>query len=210
MELYQGAINGVHDAVLNVMKHQDIGLVLDIASGKGNISYNLKKMGFDVVAADIASEEFELQDIQFYELDANKKLPFTSSSFDYVVSVETIEHLKNPWYFIGEVHRILKENGKFILTTPNVESLQGRLIFLFSGKLKWFLHEDIEKSGHIYPIFSWMIPKMIENKFKIIGLTFNDGEQMGILPRFGINFRPIRVKNRLFGEIIILEMQKLD
>lgn len=209
MNLGHGAIKGVHKTVLEIMENHKRGKVLDIAAGEGNISYNLKKRGFDVVAVDINSKIFKPSYIEFHELDANKELPFKSSTFDYVISVETIEHLKNPWYFLDEIHRVLKNNGKLILTTPNTETFQGRLIFLFSGKLKWFLSDDIANSGHITPIFIWMLPKLIENKFLINNLSYNDGEQIGILPRFGIIFRPIKLKNRLFGEIMIIEMNKI-
>jgi SAM-dependent methyltransferase len=39
--------------------------------------------------------------------------------FDFVVSFQVIEHIKNDKYFLEEVVRVLKTGGKFIVTTPN-------------------------------------------------------------------------------------------
>lgn len=41
------------------------------------------------------------------------------SSFDCVVSVEVLEHVKQDELFVTEVHRVLKPGGLFLLTTPN-------------------------------------------------------------------------------------------
>jgi len=40
-------------------------------------------------------------------------------SFDYILSFQVIEHVKNDELFIKEVKRVLKPNGKFIVSTPN-------------------------------------------------------------------------------------------
>jgi SAM-dependent methyltransferase len=42
-----------------------------------------------------------------------------SESFDYVISFQVIEHIKDDRALIGEVRRVLRKGGKFIVTTPN-------------------------------------------------------------------------------------------
>ncbi len=39
--------------------------------------------------------------------------------FDFVISFQVIEHIKNDQEFVNEIHRVLKPNGKLIVTTPN-------------------------------------------------------------------------------------------
>ena len=39
--------------------------------------------------------------------------------FDIVISVEVLEHVEKDDLFVKEVHRVLKQNGVFIMTTPN-------------------------------------------------------------------------------------------
>lgn len=52
----------------------------------------------------------------FYD---GEKLPFRSSSFDAVTSLEVIEHAENPVLMLKEIARILKTDGILIITTAN-------------------------------------------------------------------------------------------
>lgn len=47
-------------------------------------------------------------------------LPFNDNTFDFVVSFQVIEHIKNNKAFVQEIYRVLKPGGKFIVTTPNI------------------------------------------------------------------------------------------
>lgn len=44
---------------------------------------------------------------------------FESGSFDFVVSFQVIEHIKDDTQFVREVARVLRPGGKFIVSTPN-------------------------------------------------------------------------------------------
>ena len=44
---------------------------------------------------------------------------FDSNSFDYVVAFQVIEHIEEDMQFAREVARVLRPEGKFIVTTPN-------------------------------------------------------------------------------------------
>ncbi len=45
-------------------------------------------------------------------------LPFPNESFDVVVSFEVFEHVFNIKEVLGEIHRVLKPNGKMLLSVP--------------------------------------------------------------------------------------------
>ncbi|MFB2623664.1 class I SAM-dependent methyltransferase [Methanothermobacter marburgensis] len=207
MNIEEWAGKNTHKKIVNIMKTKRRGKVLDIAAGPGNISFKLNNMGFDVIAADIDPSKFKPDEIPCVKVDANYKLPFNSESFDYVVSVETIEHLKNPWFFLDEIHRILKKDGTCILTSPNIETIQNRIFYLLKGRFNWF-HTKEALDDHKTPIFSWIFKYMVKEKFLIINETFNAGETIGFLPRLGINARLPSIDNGLFGEIRIIEMVK--
>ena len=189
------------------MGNKKKGKVLDIAAGMGNISFKLQEKGFEVHSADIDPKRFKPQNLNCIQVDANKNLPWENDEFDYVVSVETIEHLENPWNFIREIHRILKPEGSLIITTPNVESWLSRLFFLFFGQLKLF-GRFYPADDHITPIFTWNLNKMINNKFKISHITYNDLDEIPILPRIRLKIRPGR-NNKFWGFIQIIEMEKI-
>lgn len=50
--------------------------------------------------------------------------PFTGledNTYDFVVSFQVIEHIKDDDLFIKEIHRVLKPGGKALITTPNIK-----------------------------------------------------------------------------------------
>ena len=46
-------------------------------------------------------------------------VPFPDHSFDVVISLETFEHLMNPFFALREVRRVLRPSGRFICSVPN-------------------------------------------------------------------------------------------
>src|SRR3989338_3877469 len=45
------------------------------------------------------------------------KLPYSDRSFDWVISDQVLEHVKNPWLAMQECHRVLKREGMAIHTS---------------------------------------------------------------------------------------------
>lgn len=74
----------------------------------------------------------------------NQPWPFDSERFDYVVSIEAVEHLENPWHMMREANRVLRIGGKLLVTTPNVLSIRSRLSYLLYGYPNYF-HYMIEQ-----------------------------------------------------------------
>lgn len=46
-------------------------------------------------------------------------LPFRDASFDWVISFQVIEHIRDDRAFVAEIHRVLRPGGRFLVTTPN-------------------------------------------------------------------------------------------
>jgi SAM-dependent methyltransferase len=77
-----------------------------------------------------------------------ERLPFASGSFDLVVCVWVLEHLKEPSTVFGEVARVLRPGGHFVFLTPNLRNpllvlnrigkalplVQTRLVSRFYGR----------------------------------------------------------------------------
>jgi len=55
-------------------------------------------------------------------LDATKKFPFEDNTFDYAFSEHMIEHISfsDGEYMLSECYRVLKQNGKVRITTPDL------------------------------------------------------------------------------------------
>src|SRR3990167_2932557 len=100
-------------------------VVLDIACGTGYGTQIIAKDAAKVYGVDISKETIEYAKENFnapnitYKLGNASKIPLDDNSVDVVVSFETIEHVKEYEKFVDEVKRVLKDNGQFIVSTPN-------------------------------------------------------------------------------------------
>lgn len=97
------------------------GRVLEIGTGTG--------YGVEILAS--AAESFLTLDkycavdksslpenVEFCECEV-PPLPFEDESFDTVVSFQVIEHIKRDKELVGEVYRVLRKGGRFVVSTPN-------------------------------------------------------------------------------------------
>ncbi len=98
--------------------------VLDIACGTGYGIAILKAKAKHVTGVDVdpvAAHEArtECGDKAAVLLGNGLGLPFADDSFDTITSFETLEHLHERGKFLAELHRVLRPDGKLILSTPN-------------------------------------------------------------------------------------------
>lgn len=129
--------------------------VCDLPCGAGAFSAQLAARGMDVTGVDIeAAEPFHFDTSRRVIADANLRLPFEDAHFDALVSIEGIEHLENPSFFLRECARIVKPGGHIFLTTPNVDSIRSRRYIMLKGYHRFFAPEgDSRKQyGHLLPI----------------------------------------------------------
>ena|GEM_PF-1272883 len=113
---------------LRYVKRKD---VLDIACGIGWGSYLFAKAearsvtGIDISmeALDSARKYYSDSGIS-YLLGKADAIPCDTSSFDCIVTLETLEHVKNPKAFLRELHRVGRSRALLILSTPNGDCLK--------------------------------------------------------------------------------------
>ena len=103
----------------------DNKIVLDIASGEGYGSFVLAKNADFVYGVDIsedaisyAKKNYRKDNLEF-RVGNTSKIPLDSNSVDIVVSFETIEHHDQHDEMMKEIKRVLKKDGKLIISSPN-------------------------------------------------------------------------------------------
>lgn len=98
-------------------------IVLDIACANGYGSAVLAAHSASrVVAADIAMEplvEARTRNNVDVLCASVLRLPFPDATFDLVVSLETIEHVRDDGAYVAEIRRVVKDDGVLICSTPN-------------------------------------------------------------------------------------------
>ncbi len=56
------------------------------------------------------------------QADLNRSIPLVESSIDVIIATDVLEHLVDPYAFVGEMYRVLKPGGYIVLDTPNLAS----------------------------------------------------------------------------------------
>ncbi len=106
--------------------------VLDVGCEEGQLLEPVAKKnrvcGIDVNPA--ATRAVERGYLKALCASAEEKIPFDDASFDLVYSGECIEHVIDTDRYLSEIWRVLRPNGKLLLTTPNVRTIQtiGRML----------------------------------------------------------------------------------
>lgn len=54
-----------------------------------------------------------------FRVGSAENIPFPDKSFDVVTLLEVIEHVKNPESALKEIHRVLKDDGLLVMSTPD-------------------------------------------------------------------------------------------
>jgi len=137
---------GLHQAVLSKLFAFPKGRILDVGTGKGELATKLIALGYDVAVCDIALEPpwTDQPKIDYKQCDLNLEFPFPDESFDFVVCLEVIEHVENPFALCRQLKRILRRRGRAIVSTPNILNIKSRVRFLLEGNYEFFKYPPIE------------------------------------------------------------------
>jgi len=129
---------GLHETVLKVLGALPRGRVLDCPTGEGALAEKLVAAGFDVRACDLYDELFRLDGVEIKKGDLSGTLPYPNQSFDYITSLDGLEHIDSPPNAFREYRRLLKPNGHLVISVPNIMNVEERLKWLMFGYTSHF------------------------------------------------------------------------
>jgi SAM-dependent methyltransferase len=123
------------------------GHVLDVGSGDKPYQQLFKYKKY--VGLDTEKSGHDHKEETIDVLYDGKNFPFKEASFDSILSFEVLEHVEDLDLMISEMARVLKKNGKLLITTPFI----------------WNLHEEPYDFRRLTPY--GLINIFEKNNFKI-------------------------------------------
>ena len=118
--------------------------VLEVGCGTGATLHWLKQTGRCVHttgielfagAAAVARERVDTLHVGDAEQLAQHALP--PASFDLVLCLDVLEHLVDPWAFVGQVQRLLKPGGLLVASIPNVRYVSVVVPLVLAGRWRY-------------------------------------------------------------------------
>jgi 2-polyprenyl-3-methyl-5-hydroxy-6-metoxy-1,4-benzoquinol methylase len=97
---------------------------LDLGSDNGVVSLLLRRGGGEWASADVTDEAVasirELVGEDVHQVREGR-LPFGDASFDAIVVVDMLEHVRDEADFVSELARALKPGGRLVINTPHLK-----------------------------------------------------------------------------------------
>lgn len=105
--------HGYDADVLELIRSCADGLVLDCGAGRRDVYY-ANVVNFEIV-------DYDTTDV----LGVGEALPFKDDSFDAVISIAVLEHVRDPFQCAREISRVLKPGGRLFCAMPFLQPVHG-------------------------------------------------------------------------------------
>ncbi len=180
------------------------GTVADLGAGSGALSRRLRDYGFRVHAVDLEPmKAHDFEGIERHQANLEEGIPLRSESCDATICQEAAHQLENPWLLFREAARILKPEGVFVMSTPNMNHLFVRLFELATHKTPHFLDSHYQLAHQMTPLPMWTLKRMGEKA----GLSlFETNYNMNYLPVVRLR---LPGRTRRFGHTLVTAWRKL-
>jgi SAM-dependent methyltransferase len=177
--------------------------VLDIGCATGALLAKLQARGWQTCGVELSAPQAEYArrerrlDVRTGPLEAHR---FPDEHFSAILASHLIEHLNRPEDLVRETHRILKKDGGFFVTTPNIAGLQARL---FREKWRSAIFD------HLYLFSTQTLPALlVKNGFRVERLVTWGGLAAGIAPLPVKRLADRAAKRFGFGDVMIVRAVK--
>lgn len=119
----------VHEVIISQVP-KNVKSILDVGCGSGWVAKEFLQKKIIVISLDISKsnpqkiKQLYPSENHFQIVSDSFKLPFASDSVDCVIASEIIEHVVDPKVFLKELFRVVKKNGRLIISTPYKEKIR--------------------------------------------------------------------------------------
>jgi SAM-dependent methyltransferase len=140
-------------------KQQSKNYILDIGCGYGKYakfySGDAQYIGLNIDKKEviIAQQLNSIYGYNFILADANTISCFKENSFDLVILIYVMEHIKDPDNLIKAISNILKKDGILFIWTSNIYSFNGFFISILPNNIKQYIKRKLTHVHEEYPTF---------------------------------------------------------
>ena len=152
--------------------------ILDVGCGKGNLgaylqsSYGSKVTGIEIIEVNFIAASKVLHEAHFGDIES-MDISVLESQFDYIIFSDSLEHMLEPKIVLERIRSLMAENGKLLISMPNVRNFRVTLPLVFSDQ--WdYQDEGLLDRTHLRFFTCKSICKLIEKcGYKVEDVQFD-------------------------------------
>lgn len=167
--LHYGVANTRLRKIMELVGNVSGKRVLDIGCARGYIGALIKERGNFVAGIEIsrpAAEEAKKVLDEVYVCDIERDCP-SLNNFDLAILPEVLEHVFDPAEVLKKIYFFLNDNGKIIITTPNILLWTNRIKILFG--IFRYTDQGLMDFGHIrFFTYRYLKEVLKKNGFEIV------------------------------------------
>ena len=150
------------------------GHVLDLACGSGAFTQRAIDNGFKTTSVDFSAEKLAL-DTEYYNLNLNKDFAkhLSHNKYDFIIALEIIEHLENPYHFLRQIRKIASPKTVIFISFPNIHLWLATRSFIEDGTfINWNIDQYWNTKHHTI-LTDWLFEQhLIMTGLKLINKYF--------------------------------------
>jgi SAM-dependent methyltransferase len=183
--IYERKVRWVDELLEHVPRESRL---LDVGAGEGALVERYRRQGYDIVGVDSAygSDHVRRADLL--------SLPYDDGAFDVALCLDVLEHVQllDQPKALAEIARILKPNGRFFMSVPNLAHLHSRFKFFFAGKLT--RTSAVDRHPGDRPVAEYLE--------LLAAAGFRTERRGGIFPTVPIAFRAVNRRPKQLGWLV--------
>lgn len=148
------------DKFIKLINPRESDRILEIGCNKGLLTLNIAKYSSKVTGIDINKQQIRKINNNMFCLMSATELNFPSNHFDKMCAFEVIEHIREIDKVFSEVYRVLKMNGRFIISFP-FEFIRGQSAILDACLI--YKNPFYARKLHLHRLTPHKIRKIIGN-----------------------------------------------
>ncbi len=178
--------------VINFLKLHEDERLMEAGCGTGNILETLRCR--EIIGVDLSpyllakAKQKNIPHLQLVNANV-ESLPFQDKSLGKIICSEVLEHVLDPQKLLVEVRRVLRDDGKLIISIPNEDMINFIKRTLKKLRLFYFflpqhskemedhqISDDMTPEWHLHKLNLNVLKEMLKNYFVIIkykGIPFN-------------------------------------